>query len=71
MILLARGADGSLIDSSRRQARDRLNRNHMKRAYVNRDLFLAKELLEPEPGDLSLYGLGSRDSRVITTPGYP
>jgi hypothetical protein len=70
MILLARGADGSLIDSSRRQARDHLNRDHMNRAYVNRDLFLSKELLEPEPRDHSLHGLRSRDRRVITTPGY-
>jgi hypothetical protein len=69
MILLARGADGSLIDSSRRQARDHLNRDHMNRDYVNRDLFLAKELLEPEPRDHSLCGVGSRDCRVITTPG--
>jgi hypothetical protein len=68
MILLARGADGSLIDSSRRQARDHLNRDHMNRDYVNRDLFLAKkDLLEPEPRDHSLHGLGSRDRRVITT----
>ncbi len=70
MILLARGADGSLIDSSRRQARDRLNRDHMNRDYVNRALFLAKkELLEPVQRVHSLCGVGSIDCRDITTPG--